>query len=130
MKNNRWNNLCLAGPVTITSDMVFTPAVTESNFDAIKDALAKVLGINAADISLSFKTTLIRQVVLTKVEQTNSTTLVVIISTTDAESRKLLGLILSGDFVGKVNVELASDDTIRLNVVNGAICNGCSKYIR
>ena len=110
--------------------MIYTPAVTESKFDAIKNALAKVLGINAADISLSLKTTLIRQVVLTKVEPTNSTTLVVIITTTDAESRKLLGLILSGDFVGKVNVELASDDTIRLNVVNGAICNGCSKYIR
>ena len=110
--------------------MVFTPAVTESNFDAIKDALAKVLGINAADISLSFKTTLIRQVVLTTVQPTSSTTLVVTISTTDAESSIRIGLILSGDFVGKVNIELAADGTIRLNVVNDAICIGCSKYIR
>ena len=91
--------------------MTFSGAVTESNFDAIKTAIAKVLGISPSDISLSIKTTLKRQ---------GGTTLEVKIQTTADGAAAIQVKITSSAFITEVNIELTPTG-LMITIVFGCV---------
>merc|ERR1711962_405143 len=91
-------------------EMTFPQGVTESDFDAIKSALATVLGVNPSDITLSLKTTMKRQSATTTM---STATVVVATVITTKENAAGIELKIEGmTFVADVNNALPSGPTL------------------
>ena len=97
-------------PTTVTLEMTFPQGVTESDFEAIKNALATVLGVMPSDITLSLKTTMKRQSVTTT---TSPATIVkAIVMTTKEKAAGIEMKIEEMTFVADVNNNLPSGPTL------------------
>ena len=90
--------------------MTFPQGVTESDFDAIKNALATVLGVMPSDITLSLKTTMKRQSATTTMP--TATIVVATVITTKDKAAGIEIKIEEMGFVGKVNNNLPSGPTL------------------
>ena len=97
-------------PTTVTFEMTFPPGVTESDFDAIKSALATVLGVNPSDITLSLKTTMKRQSVTTTTSP--ATIVVATVMGTKETASGIEMKIEEMTFVADVNNKLPSGPTL------------------
>ena len=63
-----------AAPSIVTVEITFNGEVTESQLDSIKNSLATTLNVSPSDISLTIKTTLIREtttIVVAEIETTS-----------------------------------------------------------
>ena len=97
-------------PTTVTLEMTFPQGVTESDFDAIKNALATVLGVMPSDITLSLKTTMKRQSATTTMP-----TATIVVATVITTKDKAAGIEIKSEemgFVGEVNNNLPSGPTL------------------
>ena len=105
------------GRVTVTIDMTFSGTVAESDFDAIKTAIASSLaGVSPSDIGLSIKTTIKRQ---------GGTTLEVKIQTTTDSASGIQNKVNSSSFVTEVNVQLTSAG-LQIMVTSVSGCVKCT----
>merc|ERR1711962_1588597 len=101
-------------------EMTFPQGVTESDFDAIKSALATVLGVNPSDITLSLKTTMKRQSVTTTASP--ATIVVATVMGTKETAAGIEMKIEEMTFVADVNNKLPSGPT--LNSVSDPVVDG------
>ena len=128
---------------TVTFEMTFAGPVTDQELEDMKTALANVLdGVDASDISISFKTTLIRRsntvattptvttTTTTVATTTTATTTVVVVNvkTTPENANNLINTVNSQKFVTDFNME-ESAPMQPLNSVSTPVCENCSKQL-
>ena len=128
---------------TVTFELTFAGPVTDQELEDMKTAMANVLdGVDASDISISFKTTLIRRsntvattttiatTTTTVATTTTTTTTVVVVNvkTTPENANNLINTVNSQKFVTDFNKE-ESAPMQPLVSVSTPVCENCSKQL-
>ena len=121
---------------TVTFELTFAGPVTDQELEDMKTAMANVLdGVDASDISISFKTTLIRRsntvaTTTTFATTTTTTTTVVVVNvkTTPENANNLINTVNSQKFVTDFNKE-ESAPMQPLVSVSTPVCENCSKQL-